>query len=245
VGGRGARAWWAALALLGAWCGSPVAWAQSADPPSESADYGVEGYSRDPDSPDFTPYSPFYNGAFLAFGAFAGPTMLTGESIDSGTSWAAGGWVQASSPLQVIDVRLTYYGSSHDRMLDDGRPVALRQDTLLLSGGGHPFFLAHLENNRFFYSLGSLYVLFGVDVELVQAEVAAQSIREVDVGVQLGTGFDVALDDVDDGGALWLGVQYLYNPWSFDEDPLRELSLGQHLLMFSLGYRKNGLIVPI
>lgn len=238
---------WLTIGWLGlAWTllAGQVAVAQEADQ-GDPSDYGVEGYSRNPDDPDFTPYSPFYTGAFLAVGGFAGPTFLGGDRLDMGSSWAAGGWIQASSPLQVIDVRLSYYGSSHERELDGGRPVSIRQDVLLLSAGGHPFFLAHLENSRFFYTLGSLYLLGGVDVEFVRAEVGGTELSEVDFGIQLGAGFDVAIDDMDDGGALWLGVQYLYNQWDFDEDPLRDLSVGQHLLLIELSYRKNGLIVPI
>ena len=232
---------WFVIAMIAA----PASASAQGGEDDEVSDYDVDGYSRDPDNADFTPYSPFYTGAFLAMGAFAGPTLLSGDGIEAATSVAYGGWVQASSPLQVLDFRLTYYGSSHENPTSAGETVKIRQDTLLLSGGGHPFFLAHLENSRFFYALGSLYLLLGVDVELVQAEINGEELSEVDFGVQLGGGFDIAIDDVDDGGAFWIGVQYLYNQWDFDKDPLRDIDIGQHLLFITLGYRNNGVIVPI
>ncbi len=207
-------------------------------------DYDQPAYSRDPDHPDYTPYSPFYTGAFLAAGAFAGPSLLGGDALDSATALTAGAWLQASSPTQVLDGRFTWYGTSAD-LTAQGDPLQLRQDTFALTAGGHPFFLTHLENNRLFYTLAGAYLLFGVDLTRSSASTPTRDHAAWDLGVLLGAGLDTPLDDPDDGGALWLGLQYVYNPWDLDLGGGQTLDVGQHLLVLQLGYRRNGLAVVV
>ena len=199
------------------------------------------------DAPPITgaeqPYSPYYSGAFVALGAFAGPSLTSVQSLDSAWSTAFGAWVQMSVPLQVIDLQFAYYRNDADATFSDGRNLHVGQDTLSLSAGLHPLYLAHLESNPLFYVLGGTYLLAGVDIEHVAVSFDdGEELSEFDLGLQLGGGLDVPLDNVDDGGAFWLGLQYRFNQYGFETAPLRDLDVSQHLFFIRLSYRRNGLL---
>lgn len=191
------------------------------------------------------PYSERYTGAFLALGAFGGPTLTTTARGRGGWSNSFGLWSQLSIPLQVIDLQLGWQRSQGRLTLPDGDPLALTQDATSLLVGLHPLFLAHLESDTVGYLLGGLHLLAGVDLERVQATFPEGERVDWDPGFLFGAGFDVPLDDVNDGGALWLGVQYRYNLIDLERRPAQSLDLRQHALYLRLAWRHNGLGVTV
>jgi hypothetical protein len=172
------------------------------------------------------PYSDNYTGAFVAAGATAG--SVRGAAPDAEASWgpAVGAWVQWSAPLQVLDAQLSWLHSE----VGDG------QDTLVAAAAMHPLFIAHLESSPLFYVLGSFYVLAGLDVDFVHGPDGV-----TDPGIHLGAGFDVPLDDVDDGGAFWLGFEYRRNTI---DHPREHYSVEevQHVALLRLSWRNNGFV---
>lgn len=170
-------------------------------------------------------YSPNYTGAFLAAGATVG--SVRAAPPDEPPAWgpAVGAWLGWSAPLQVLDAQVSWVHSE----------ASGGQDTLLAAAALHPLFIAHLESSPLYYALGSIYLLAGVDVDFVHEAGIA------DPGIQLGGGFDLPLDDVDDGGAFWLGVEYRRNTI---DHPRAHYSVEevQHLALLRLSYRNNGYV---
>ena len=192
------------------------------------------------------PYSPLYNGAFVAMGAFAGPALTTMGSFESAWSSSFGAWTQLSIPLQIFDFQGAYCRSHTSLKFKDGQALELGQDTLSLVGAIHPAFLLFLEADTLNYVLGGAYFLIGGDVERVTAKIQdGARVSEFDLGLQLGAGIDIPLDNIHDGGAFWLGFQYRFNEFDFETSPLRNLGVSQHLLLFRLSYRRNGLLVAL
>ncbi len=190
-------------------------------------------------------YGEHYTGSFLALGAYGGPTLTTTTDGQPGWSSGFGVWSQASSPLQLLDAHLGYQHSQASVTLSDQQELALTQDSISFALGLHPFFLAHLESDTLGYILGSVYLLAGADLERVQASFSNEEVVQWDPSIILGSGFDVPLDDVDNGGALWMGLQYRYNIVALDRPTLRDLNLHQHMIFVPFSYRHNGLIVPV
>ncbi len=171
------------------------------------------------------PYSENYTGAFLAAGATAG--SVRGAAPDARPQWgpAVGAWVQWSAPLQVLDAQLSWLHAE----VGDG------QDTLVAAAAMHPLFIAHLESGPLFYVLGSFYLLAGVDLDFVHGPNGV-----TDPGIHLGAGIDVPLDDVDDGGAFWLGVEYRRNTIDHPRDHYTVEEV-QDVVLLRLSWRNNGL----
>jgi hypothetical protein len=191
------------------------------------------------DSAEVRPYSPYYTGAFLAAGAFAGEALI--QPAGGSGSWepAYGAWLQASAPLQVIDVQLAWHGSSFS-----SSGLHVRQDSFAALVGAHPFFLLHLESSPIFYALGSVYLLAGVDVDWVSLRRHADSAEASDaqLGYQVGAGFDLPLGEVDDGGSFWLGLQVKRNSFELTPAPHQPVDVDQYVLALRLSYRSNGLL---
>lgn len=171
------------------------------------------------------PYSPHYTGAFLAAGATAG--ALKSAPPDRKAQWgpAVGTWVQWSAPLGVIDAQASWLHSE----------AGPGQETFVAAAALHPLFIIHLESSPLYYALGSMYILAGVDVDIVHG-------GPVDPGIHLGAGMDVPLDDVDDGGAFWLGFEYRRNTI---DHPVAHYTVEevQDIVLLRLSWRNNGLLL--
>lgn len=194
---------------------------------------------------DVRPYAREYTGSYVSAGVFAGPTFIHPARGTGGWTTAYGGWVQATAPLSVIDARLSVHGSKRHVTLDGFGQAEMSQLSSFAGAGLHPFYLLHLESSRLFYTLGGVYVLAGLDVDRVEVHLQNDDVTDYSLGWQLGGGLDVPLDDVDDGGSFWLGVQYRYNSWTIDKKPLYDTELSQHVLFAALAYRHNGLLIVI
>ncbi len=195
---------------------------------------------------DHTPYSTLYTGSFLALGAFAGPSLTTMRTLEGAWSTSFGAWAQLSVPLQIVDLQWAYFRNDADTTFSDGRDLHFGQDTLSFGAALHPAFLLFLESDPLNTILGGAYTLVGIDVERITADFkGGRGVTEFDLGLQLGAGFDVPLDDYDDGGAFWLGLQYRFNEYAFDASPLRHLDVSQHLFFLRLSYRRNGLLIAL
>ena len=189
------------------------------------------------------PFSPNYSGAFLSLGAFAGPAHTEIRTLQGQWATTYGAVAQLSSPLQVVDLQLAYARQDVQNTFDDGRRVQLGQNTISFGAGLHPFFLSHLGSSPFpWYLMGASHIFVGLDIDLVDGDIDGEEFFEADVGAQIGAGFDYPLDDVNDGGAFWIGAQYRFNYYRFEENLLRGLNARQHLILVRLSYRRNGLI---
>jgi hypothetical protein len=175
------------------------------------------------------PYSDNYTGAFVAAGAAGGMAHVT---VDGQRAWgpAFSAWLQWSAPLQVIDLQASWVHAD----VDD-----LTYDTFVAAVGIHPLFILHLESSPLFYVLGGAYLLVGVDVDLVRGARRAQ-----DPGVHLGAGIDVPLDNVDDGGAFWLGIQYRRNTVDIPREA-SPISVVQDVFLLRIAWRNNGLLFAV
>ena len=218
----------AAVLLLIALCASP---AQASDPAPTG---------------ERAPFTPLYTGAFVAMGAFAGPSHTTMRSLESAWSASYGAWAQLSIPLQILDFQGAYFRNDASTTFTDGRGLQFGQDTLSFAAAIHPAFLLFLESDTFNDIVAGTYFLIGSDVERVTASFEdGQEVSEFDIGLQLGAGLDFPLDNYQDGGAFWLGVQYRFNQYDFETNPLRNLDVRQHLFFIRLSYRRNGLFIAI
>ena len=191
------------------------------------------------------PYSPYYTGAFVAAGVLGGPSVTAADEGESAWSPTWGAWVQWSAPLQVIDVQLSWHRQSSAGVLPSGDGIHLDQDTLTVAGGLHPLFIVHLESSTLYYVLGGIYILAGVDLDFARVETGADVFEATDPGIQLGGGLDIPLDDVDDGGGFWLGLQYRHNTVDVPTGALTDVTFIQHSVFLRLCYRRNGLLVAM
>lgn len=117
----------------------------------------------------------------------------------------------------------------------------VRQDSVSLVAGAHPFFLLHLESSPLYYALGSIALLVGADAEHVSPDNRTRG-EAVQVGLQLGGSADIPLDDVDDGSSWWLGLGYHRNSFKVGPSPYESIEVIQHTLALTLSYRHNGLV---
>lgn len=195
-------------------------------------------------SGDVSAYSPYYTGAFVGFGVIAGSGRLTqGVQDDWGSTF--GLLAQYSLPLQFFDLQASWLHSRHTSSFDDGTAVSMNTDSLTLGLGIHPLFLLHLESNLVGYILGGAYLLAGIDAEFIRGSIdgAEDPDDALDLHYVIGGGLDVPLDDVNDGGSFWLGLQYRFNQWTFEKSPIGEVE--QHAIMMRLTYRRNGLLLAL
>ncbi len=175
-------------------------------------------------------------------GAFAGPSLTRGRKLDGAWSTSFGAHAQLSTPMQLIDAQAAYLRNDATGTLRSGQDLSIAQDTFSFGFGLHPFFLSYLRSSFWWNLLGSNYLYVGADIDRLSATVEGKEISELDLGLQVGWGLDIPLDDFNDGGAFWLGVQYRYNQYEFETQPIRALDVRQHLFFVRLSYRRNGLL---
>lgn len=203
-------------------------------------------HSAQADAPQVEPFSPEYTGAFVALGAFGGPTWSS-TPLGAGGGWASsfGVWSQFTSPLQVIDAQLAYQHSDAHLKLPGGQDAALRQDSLSMCAGLHPMFITHLQSSTLDMILGGAYLLVGLDLERIQASLPEGEVTDWDPGFQLGAGIDAPLDDIHNGSSLWVGLQYRYNFIDLERRPAQTLDVRQHMLYLRLSWRRNGFLTDV
>jgi hypothetical protein len=194
---------------------------------------------------EVAPYSERYTGSFVGLQALGGVAWSQSEGGGAGEAAPSFGvMLQATSPLQILDAQTGWQRSSTKLDLGQGQRLDLTSDALVSVAGLHPLFILGLEGgwNTF---LSGIYLLAGVDLERVEGSAPWGAVSDWDAGFFFGGGLDVPLDDIDDGGAFWLGLQYRYNPTDLDQPGVRDFDLVQHATLVRVSYRHNGLLVPI
>ncbi|MEL6182424.1 MAG: hypothetical protein AAFS10_25940 [Myxococcota bacterium] len=228
---------------------APLSFAQAqqgendTSPPPPTASDQPSGVERilEAASEEVSPYSPYYTGSFIGVGLYAGAGRLT-QGVQDDWGSTLGLHLQYSLPLQFFDLQASWIRSDNTSSFDDGTTVSMTTNSLSLGLGLHPLFLLHLESDLLGYILGGVYLLAGLDAEFIRGSIDGGEDPDggLDLSYILGGGFDVPLDDVDDGGSFWLGLQYRFNQWTFDNSPIGEVE--QHAALVRLTYRRNGLL---
>jgi hypothetical protein len=183
-----------------------------------------------------------YMGMHLGGGILIGPSLLADSDYTESLGYVLGAFARASSVLQLFDGQLEYQYGRH-LFQRSGQPVELNVHALSFIANIHPAFLAILGNSRLAYSVSSIYLQSGVSVEFTNVNSAALKIDRDNSGLALfvGGGFDVPLDDPNDGGGFWMGFNYRYKVAFTNAGIGKNNDLNAHLFLFCISYRMNDL----
>lgn len=218
---------------------------------ADDGDDGFTGYPADPGEPgdayhdtsaEYRAYSPNYTGAYLAGGALAGFAALRGEPIDRvDRAPAYGAFLNWSSNSQIIDLQFQYLRARFDTVeggLDTDRVRQTVGANLLF----HPLFLS-IIGGRTGYIVANTYFLTGVGLEI--NDVHRQGQQPFDYrspGWRIGGGTGTFLDNPNDGGGFWLGIQFqrTYVQGAANDPNVGRQKLHENALFIRLSYRRNG-----
>jgi hypothetical protein len=203
---------------------------------------GPEAMAQEDEGPP-SAYSDLWTGIYTGFGAYAGPVFLGNDEIVDSSGLAFGAKLRFSVVLHLLDVQLAYTHSFASGTLS-GRPLEARNDSLSGSIGIHPLGAIMIFGPGLFRVLAASYVQFGWSAESLSTTWGSVEIESNwALGDHIGAGFDIPLDDLDDGQSVWVGFQYRYNHVPTALAPLQasDGEIDQHLLLLRASYRINAL----
>jgi len=175
-----------------------------------------------------------YQGAYWGLQAHLGvllPDDLTDGSLPGP---AYGVSARLATLASLVDIQATFLAGHYTRQGLAGGTVNIDRLSFGIEAHGHPFLTLMLKGDFLFQWLASLYGSFGLDLDLAQA---GDGRWFHDAGLKLGGGSDVALTDVNQGWALWLGFSYHTKISSIRVPGLG--ALGEHIVLLTIAYRNN------
>ena len=188
----------------------------------------------------FVPYSNEYTGAFIGLGLSGGPSYTSIQNLSSGWGINSGAHLRFNHVANMVDGQLSYsfgkYSLEHNK-----NNLDYTHHNLVLSAGFHPLFFLILGNNRYNFTLASIYLQVGASAEYHKIDLSNYP-AEWAFGFHIGFGFDIPLDDPNDGGGFWFGVNYRFNSSKLDQHPSGTRRISEHLFLLRITYRHNGLI---
>ena len=192
---------------------------------------------------DDNPSPARYMGAHIGGGILGGTGLLSYGGYDEDVpSWTAGGFARVSSVLQLLDMQLEYRYRRLALVVKQAK-TTFRGHSVVYSANIHPFFFNILRNNRWWYIASGFYIQAGGGVERMAIRSSPLQVDRVEWAPLFhgGVGLDIPLDNPNDGGGLWLGLNYRYQGVLLDVDLGRGSDVDGHLFLMSLGYRSNDL----
>jgi hypothetical protein len=167
-----------------------------------------------------------FNGSFWGFGARIGSTSVADSSYEG---WSLDVGPRIAFPMYLGDLRLAY---RHDDL------GALSVNSGGVSLAVHPLYLVLLGNGWLWYSIASLYVDAGVDLQF--ASVADH--LDPALAFHWGVGIDIPVWTPDAfGQALWINLLYRNLRGSLELPDAASRSLSQHTAFIGLEWRVNTL----
>lgn len=235
--------------------------AQRVDPNNPGGDrYGAEedhdGYPVDPGEPgDFyfdasaenRPYSPNWTGAFVGFGALAGVATLQAPFLEQASPAPAfGAFLGACTVSALFEAQLAWWRSQHQTTFTGGIDSTLQRNTLSASVGVHPLFLWLISSGRSNFTIADFTAFVGPSLDFMSVQGDDLDLRYRALGYHLGARMDTYIDSPNDGGALWVGLEYRYNVTSGSgiDERLRRERAQQHLFVLRFSWRSNGMLFP-
>lgn len=227
------------------------------DPNNEGGErYGEDedwtGYPVDPGTPndpyydptvEYRPYSPNWTGASTGFGIMGGYTRPFGQAFDSkqNNGWQVGGFVQTSTILNIADFIGALSYSQADVTLG-GVEADLTRWELSASATLHPGLFFLLGGSLLDRIISSVYLMAGGHLTHQKTVGDGIDSKFFRPGFHLGTGLDFALDNVNNGRAAWIGVQYRWNNTAggLHDDLYRYRWTRDHQILLRLMFRWNG-----
>lgn len=221
----------------------------------DDGDDGFTGYPADPGEPDdayhdttseYVRYTPNWNGAFVGGGALVGLGALRGDLVQGVDHTVAyGAFLNWSSVSQVLDLQGQYVRATYQPTLAEGGTASFTRQGVTGDILFHPLFLTIIGGSTMSHVLSNTYVLGGLGVEFNRISPDAPDrgdIRYTSLGWRLGGGTGIYLDNPNDGGAFWLGIQFqrVYVQGAPNRAEIGRQKLRENLTMLRLSYRWNG-----
>ncbi|MCB9506147.1 MAG: hypothetical protein H6698_08610 [Myxococcales bacterium] len=217
---------------------------------ADDGDDGFTGYPADPGVPgdayrdassEYRAYSPNWTGGFLGGGLLGGVSTLRSHLTDgAATAPAFGAFLNWSSVQQILDLQLQYTRATLHPTVGGSASSVTRQDVagaLLL----HPFFLFVINSPPLAYIIANAYALFGLGAEFTAFDDPIDRTYQ-SYGWRVGGGIDIPVDNPNDGGGFWVGVQFqrAYVMGAPSVAPIGRERLWENTLFLRLSYRHNG-----
>ncbi len=195
-------------------------------------------------------YSTRFTGVFWEIGATGGVQLLSGDAFDGSMGYGVGGFARLSFALQLFDFQLSYLRGEHAPEVTtpglEAPEIDISTDTIALSVGLHPLFLAFMMDPNWGYLFGSMYIMGGVNLDRATFSRGSGTAYEQDwaIGWHLGAGLDYPLTNPQNPTSVWVGAQYRYNTISSDLPELEAVGEElhkQHYFLGRISLRFNGL----
>lgn len=223
----------------------------------DDGDDGFTGYPADPGEPgdayhdtssEYVRYSPNWNGSFIGGGALVGMGALRSDltlNVDRGPTFGA--FANWSSVSQIVDIQVQYLRSQYSPTLRDGATADFTRQNASASILLHPLFLTIIGGSKMSHLVANTYFLSGLGAEFNRIEPtsgarADDTIGYTSLGWRIGAGTGLYLDNPNDGGAFWLGVQFqrAYVQGDPNNATIGRSKSRENLIMLRLSYRWNG-----
>lgn len=214
------------------------------------------GYPADPGDPsdnyydpgaEYRRYSPNYTGQTLGFGVLVGGSMNYGRAFEAKTFGPTfGGLIEATSLLGAASfygsIRRTQYGGA--QLANDGPEVDIVMHEVVASAALHPLLFFILGASWWDVVATNIYTMAGGSLVFFDAEGGGVDSNFIRPAWHLGAGFDIPLDNYNDGGAFWIGLQWRWNNTAGGrkDDLFRDTWIRDQQLLVRFMYRWNGLI---
>ena len=146
-----------------------------------------------------------------------------------------------SQVLNLIEGQLDYRFAAY-RVAHREQDLSLDHHIIGLAVAVHPLFLINLKNHWLAYAASSLHVRAGLGLSIADLThpTRAGDDAVVSFNYNFGAGFDVPISDPEVDWNAALGVHYLHSRTPVDLSPLGDVAMTEHLLLFSVLVRNNG-----
>ena len=214
-------------------------------------DETFEGYPVDPGRPgdayydastEFRRHSPNYAGASTGFGLMGGLGRLYGRVFDEHVSGpVVGAFLSNTTGLGAATITGAITRSWFNSSIEGAEVDVTRWD-FHGSLSIHPGFFFGFGGTRLDYTIANFYVMAGGQMTLQTTRGADIDSRFFRPGFHMGLGIDTYLDDIHDGKAFWIGVQYRWNNTAGgrNDDLFRYNWTREHQVLLRLTFRING-----
>lgn len=218
----------------------------------DDGDDGFTGYPADPGEPDdayhdvsseYQRYSPNWTGAFIGGGLLGGMAAVRGDLIDGvDRAPAFGAFFNWSSLNQIVDLQLQYLRADFSPTFAGGADGRLLRQTVGANLLLHPLFLETIGGGRSSWTMANTYVLVGLGAEFNAIEADERRVDYQSLGWRIGAGTGTYLDNPNDGGAFWLGLQFqrAYVQGAPSDPEVGRAKLRENVVFLRLSYRWNG-----
>ena len=179
-----------------------------------------------------------YTGGTLGVGLVSGPSLLSDSDYEKRAGYVAGLNVRFSSVMQIFDAALEYTNEGYKPTTSHGQNTTIQRHSVTLLANGHPLFLRIWGNNRLWYTLAGWYIQTGLGAEWTR--VGDDSYKS-SAAVHLGTGIETPLDDPNNGGGFWLGVNWRWKFVFMRPELDGHHDLDAHLFLLTLTYKWNNI----